>query len=197
MIKKIFLFLSFLLLTHLAQAQSDELTSYNDQRLRITRIGMLTLGGWAVGNMAVSGALLGGTSGSRYYFHQMNVFWNIVNLGLAGAGYYNAFTTDPSAFTLAESIQEQSSIEKLLLLNTGLDVAYIAGGFYLIERGRRESAQAERWKGYGQSLLVQGGFLLVFDALLYTFLYRSSSELFSLLSSVQPSPNGIGLIYRF
>lgn len=197
MIKKVFLFLSFLSLTQLAQAQSDELTSYNDQRLRTTRIGMLTLGGWAVGNMAVSGAIIGGTSGSRYYFHQMNVFWNIVNLGLAGAGYYSAFTTDSSAFTLAESIQEQNSIEKLLLLNAGLDVAYITGGFYLMERGRRESAQAERWKGYGQSLLLQGGFLLVFDALLYTFLHQPSNELFSFLSLMQPSLNGIGLVYRF
>ncbi len=179
------------------QAQTDALVNYNEQRLQITRIGMLTLGGWAISNMGVSGALMSNSSDSRYYFHQMNVFWNVVNVGLAGFGYYNAATADPSAFILAESIQEQHSIEKLLLLNAGLDVAYIVGGFYLLERSRRESAQAERWKGYGQSLLLQGGFLLLFDAVLYTIVQQPSSELFTLLSSVQLTPTGLGLIYRF
>ncbi|WKN41823.1 DUF6992 family protein [Tunicatimonas pelagia] len=195
--KKCFLLLLLFLLFDQVQAQSDALANYNEQRLQITRIGMLTLGGWAIGNMGVSGALMSNTSGSRYYFHQMNVFWNVINIGLAGFGYYNAATADPSAFTLAETIQEQHSIEKLLLFNAGLDVAYLAGGFYLLERSRRESDQAERWKGYGQSLLLQGGFLLLFDAVLYAIVQQPSSELFTLLSSVQITPGGIGFVYRF
>ncbi|MGB3588196.1 MAG: hypothetical protein WBA23_16725 [Tunicatimonas sp.] len=195
--KKFFLLFVLIIVVDQVQAQSDALANYNEQRLQITRIGMLTLGGWAIGNMGVSGALMGNTSGSHYYFHQMNVFWNVVNIGLAGFGYYNAATVDPSTFSLAESIQEQHSIEKLLLLNAGLDVAYIAGGVYLLERSRRESAQTERWKGYGQSLLLQGGFLLLFDAVLYKIVQYPSSELFTLLSSVQFTPNSLGLIYRF
>ena len=197
MAKKLFFLLVFVLFAQIVQAQSDELIRYNERRLQITRIGMLTLGGWAIGNMAVNGALMGGTSGSRYFFHQMNVFWNIVNIGLAGAGYYSAATADPTTLSLSESIREQNSVEKLLLLNAGLDVAYMAGGFYLIERSRRDSPQAERWKGYGQSLILQGGFLLVFDALLYTVLHQPSSELLSFLSAVQPTINGIGFVYRF
>ncbi|MGD1891441.1 MAG: hypothetical protein ACFB15_12720 [Cyclobacteriaceae bacterium] len=197
MIKKLFFLLAFLLFAQIVQAQSNDLIRYNERRLQMTRIGMLTLGSWAIGNMAVNGALMGGTSGRRYYFHQMNVFWNIVNIGLAGTGYYSALTADPTALTLAESIQEQHSIEKLLLLNAGLDVAYIAGGCYLRERGRRDSPQSERWKGYGQSLLLQGGFLLIFDALLYTIIHQPSSELYSFLSAIQPTTNGLGLVYRF
>lgn len=195
--KKFTLFFFLILFYDQVQAQSDALTNYNEQRLQLTRIGMLTLGGWAIGNMGVSGTLMNNTSGSQYYFHQMNVFWNVVNIGLAGFGDYNAATADPSAFTLPETIQEQHSIEKLLLLNAGLDVAYLAGGFYLLERSRRESAQAERWKGYGQSLLLQGGFLLIFDAVLYTIVQQPSSELFILLSSVQITPGGLGIAYRF
>ncbi len=196
--RKYFLLLAFIAIVDQvqAQSQSDALAQYNKQRLQITRVGMLTLGGWALANMGTSGILLSQNSGSRYYFHQMNVFWNVVNLGLAGFGYYNAATSDPASFSLAESIQEQNNIEKLLLFNAGLDVAYLVGGFYLSERSRRDSPQSERWKGYGQSLLLQGGFLLVFDAVLYTVLHQASPELSSLLSSVQLTPVGIGFTYR-
>ncbi|MEM6840698.1 MAG: hypothetical protein AAF632_00615 [Bacteroidota bacterium] len=194
--KKYFLLLVLIITVDQAHTQSDDLIRYNEQRLQITRIGMLTLGGWALANMGTSGILLSQNSGSRFYFHQMNVFWNVVNISLAGFGYYNAATADPASFSLAESIQEQNSIEKLLLFNAGLDVAYLAGGFYLLERSRRDSPQSERWKGYGQSLLLQGSFLLVFDALLYTFLHQPSPELFSLLSSVQLTSGQIGFTYR-
>ncbi len=41
---------------------------------------MMTLGGWAIGNIAVSGFSLRNASGSNKHFHQMNVYWNAVNL---------------------------------------------------------------------------------------------------------------------
>ena len=197
MIKKwVFAFL-FLLIIDCVWAQSNELTSYNQQRLQITRIGMLTLGGWAVGNMAISGALLVHSSGPRYYFHQMNVFWNVVNLGLSGFGYYQAFTSDPTTFSLSESIQEQFGMEKLLLFNAGLDVAYLVSGFYLLERSRRNTLQAIRWKGYGQSIILQGGFLLAFDTILYLILHQQNSILFSFLAHIKPTFSGVGLICSF
>lgn len=197
MIKKWVFGCLFLLIVDYAWAQSNELTSYNQQRLQITRIGMLTLGGWAAGNMAVSGALLGKSSDHRHYFHQMNVFWNVVNLGLAGFGYYQAATSDPAAFTLSESIKEQFGIEKLLLFNAGLDVAYLASGFYLIERSYRETKRATQLKGYGHSIILQGGFLLVFDTAMYFILHQGSDTVFSFLTHLQPASSGIGLMYRF
>lgn len=56
-----------------------------DQRL------MLGLGSWAVTNFIVSG--IGWATvpdGEARYFHQMNVLWNTVNLGLAIPGYLKA-----------------------------------------------------------------------------------------------------------
>lgn len=61
--------------------QSNELASYNKRRLQITLMDMLTLGGWAVGNMAEKGGFVGNSSASYYYFHPMNVFRTLMNLG--------------------------------------------------------------------------------------------------------------------
>ena len=63
---------------------------------------MMILGGWALGNMAVSGILLGNTEpasksgwGVTKGYHQMNIGWNAVNLTIAGFGYLAALKSDP------------------------------------------------------------------------------------------------------
>ena len=159
---------------------------------------MYILGGWAVANIAGGAILRSQTAGTTRYFHEMNVFWNVVNLGLAGAGLYGSFRTDPASLTAWQSFQEQQSIEKILLFNAALDLAYMAGGAYMIERSRRVENKPERIKGYGQSLILQGGFLLLFDATLYLIHQRSASPLLQdLLSQVQVSGNGIGWVLNF
>lgn len=153
---------------------------------------MLTLGSWAVGNVAVNGALMTRSEGSAYYFQQMNVFWNVVNLGLAAAGYWGAVQEQPSLISLAETVQKQSSIESILLLNAGLDVAYMIGGAWMLEHAKT-SADAERWRGYGQSLLLQGGFLFVFDVAMYALHHiQAMPALEQILRSVQVGANAHG-----
>ncbi|MCK7526178.1 MAG: hypothetical protein MZV64_55535 [Ignavibacteriales bacterium] len=93
-------------------------------------------------------------------FISLMLCWNVVNLGIAAFGYFNAVNSDPSSMTNLEIIKDFNSLQNLLLLNAGLDVAYIATGFYLKERSKNSSS-SERLRGYGNSLLLQGGFLLV------------------------------------
>jgi hypothetical protein len=114
-------------------------------------------------------------SGEAKYFHQFNAAWNIVNLGIAAFGYFNAVNSDPATMTNVEIIKDFNSLQSFLLLNAGLDVAYIATGFYLKERAKNSSS-AERLKGYGNSLLLQGGFLLAFDIALY-FIHQNNADL--------------------
>ena len=143
---------------------------------------MFTLGAWSLGNMAVNGTLLALRSNipsenrpSSYYFQQMNVFWNVVNLGLAAGGLYGAFTENPRGVPLFETINQQASIERILLLNAGLDVAYIAAGAWMLERSKNANDNANLWQGYGQSLIFQGAFLLLFDVGVYA-IHHSISE---------------------
>lgn len=192
--KKYILTLTFCwFILHAFGQTENELINFNDQRKQITKIGMLTLGSWAIGNIAVNGLLMTQSSGSHYYFYQMNTFWNIVNLGLAGFGYYNSLQIAPEALTLSTSTDEFYGLQKTLLLNAGLDVAYLAGGIYLLEKAKNIEKNAERFTGYGRGLILQGAFLLVFDTVLYFILDAHSNELLPLLSS---SATGIGLRLR-
>ncbi|MCS7053301.1 MAG: hypothetical protein NZM09_06155 [Ignavibacterium sp.] len=136
---------------------------------------MLVLGSWAVGNILIGTYGNFKSKNEAKYFHQFNAMWNVVNLGIAAFGYYSAVNSDISTMTKLEIIKEYSSLQNFLLLNAGLDVAYIMTGFYLKERARNSSS-SERLRGYGNSLLLQGGFLLAFDVALY-FIHQSNANI--------------------
>lgn len=86
-------------------------------------------------------------------------------------------------------------MQKILLFNAGLDVGYMLGGVYLLERGKREVKNAERLRGFGRSILLQGAFLFVFDLSLHTVLSSDNPKLKPLLtqSSIGFAPNQVQL----
>ena len=165
-----------------AQSFSDTLTAFNSDRISLNQKGMSVLTGWALTNIAIGSVGYFNSNGTTKYLHQMNVGWNLVNLAIAGGALYQYAHTDPTSFTLAESISEAQSIEKILMLNIGLNVSYMAAGGYLWERGIRKSSN--RLQGYGQSLLIQGGFLLLFDSALYWLNRSHNSQLDSILEHI-------------
>jgi hypothetical protein len=200
--KQLFLiFFFFVLSTQAIYAQSspDDLAGFNAQRLHINRVGMAVLGSWAVGNIGLSGLRIAHTTGEDRAFHQMNVYWNAVNLAIAGFGYYKAATTNDSVLSAYASLKEHFSTEKILLLNAGLDVAYVIGGLYLLERGNRQEAGDSRnqFRGFGRSVIVQGGFLLLFDVALYLFQHHHLNEAKSLFDNLTFSGNSAGIVLRF
>jgi hypothetical protein len=172
---------------------SDSLKSFHQSRMNINENAMLILGGWAAGNILIGTYGNFKASGEAKYFHQFNAAWNIVNLGIAAFGYFNAVNSDPASMTNIEIIKDFNSLQNLLLLNAGLDVAYIATGFYLKERSKNSSS-SERLKGYGNSLLLQGGFLLVFDIALY-FIHQNNADinLYPHLESFLAGGVGVGI----
>ncbi len=181
----LFLFASsLLLLTNSSAAQnlSESLTSFNQQRIDLNTKGMYTLSGWAISNIAISSIGYFRSGGSTKYLHQMNVGWNLVNLAIAGGAFYQYSQVDPTSFTLAQSMAEAKSIENILLLNMGLNVGYMATGGFLWERGLRKSNN--RFIGYGQSLLIQGGFLLLFDSTLYLLNQSNNEQLQSIIETI-------------
>lgn len=190
--KRIYLTSVAMLLIFWASAQSLE--DFNQERLDMNKKGMLVLGTWAVSNIALSPILASRTTGSSKYFHQMNGYWNGVNLVLAGFGLYNAVNADPASFTLAETIKEQHSIEKILLLNTGLDVGYIAGGLYLRERGSRRGD--DRLVGFGKSIMLQGAFLFAFDLTFYLFQAAHGKHLLKFVDKLAIAPGGFSMVWK-
>lgn len=187
-----------LLATHGLAAQqlpSAAATEFQDRRTTLDRRGMRVLGGWALGNVGVSGARYFATEGREKYFHQMNVGWGVVNLALAGTSL--RATRRPSAAPDRPTlVRTQLRTENLYLFNAGLDVAYLATGLYLRERAasRPTVRRQQQLRGYGQSLLLQGGFLLAFDGLMFAAHHRhASGQLYPLLSGLQIGPGMVAL----
>jgi len=192
-----YLTIVFLLTTTEIYSQSNDLFhSFEVQRQNINKNAMLLLGTWAAGNILV------GTYGNftakneAKYFHQFNAMWNVVNLGIAAFGYINSINSDPTAMSSSEILSEYNSLQNFLLLNAGLDVAYIMTGFYLKEKSKN-STSAERLRGYGNSLLLQGGFLLLFDIALY-FIHQNNANinLYPHLESLFSGGAGVGISIR-
>lgn len=184
--------LLFLFLWHIpsfAQDETNALKRYNLERIQYNKHGMLILGSWAVGNMLWGGLMAGRTSGELQGFHQMNAYWNGVNLLIAGFGYYSAMTEVPSS-EFWETIQQQQSIEKILLVNAGLDVAYMATGLYMLERGKR--TDNARIRGFGKSVILQGAFLMSFDVIKFLYHNAHAKDLPKIVENLSLGPNGIG-----
>ena len=190
-----------------AQAPADSLrpppaagasfAAFAAERTHLDQRGLTVLGGWAVGNLLVSGIATGQTEGSTHYFHQMNLGWGAINLALAGVGYLGArrAAQQPTS-SRAENVRAQLRTENLYLFNAGLDVAYLATGIYLLEKGRNPTASgsSDRWRGYGQSLLLQGGVLLLFDGFQFATHHRHGTRaLYPLLSRVSIGPGSVAV----
>ncbi|MPR34466.1 DUF6992 family protein [Salmonirosea aquatica] len=189
-------FLSLMVLA--AQAQSHALTDLNQGRLKVQTTGMWVLTGWSVANLAYGGIAAARTEGSTRYFNRMNVYWNVVNLGIAAPSLISSLRKKNSLpTTLDASIGELHSLEKTLLFNAGLDVAYLMGGLYLLERAKNTPDKHDRFKGFGQSVLLQGGFLLLFDATNYLALRQSHRKAAEILKNVQFTGQSVGVVLEF
>ena len=107
---------------------------------RLTRV----LGGWAVGSVVV-GAVLS-TSPRTRGFGRQTAAWGAVDGAIALVGARRRAAHGPT---------DPARLRRVLLLNAGLDVGYLAAGAALLRRARR--------RGDGAAVLVQGAFLLVLD----------------------------------
>lgn len=195
--KSLLLTVLMCLVTFQVMGQTDDLLQFNTERLQVNKVGMMVLGSWAVGNIGINAFLTRNASGSDAHFYRMNMYWNVVNLALAIPGLRHSLITDPASLDLAQSVSEYHRMGKILLINAGLDVAYISGGFLLKEMSKNRDKRKDLLNGYGRSLILQGGFLLVFDALLYIALQTKGGSLTKILESVQLGSQGIGLTFTF
>ncbi|MBS1669765.1 MAG: hypothetical protein JST58_20520 [Bacteroidetes bacterium] len=168
---------------------------FNEERINMTKNGMMALGAWGTVNL-ISGSIgIASSGGETKYFHQMNLIWGAVNLSIALPTYLE-IKKQASNLSIAETFKQQSHIEKLFLFNAGLDLVYITGGFYCLAKGENDSRQ-NLYRGYGKSLMMQGGGLLLFDAVMYFSHTHHGKKLFNLLSKVQFTGNSIGLSWKW
>lgn len=190
--KKLFLIIVviFSALFSFSQSQAD-LNVYNRERNKMAKTSMKVLAGWSAANIIYSAIATGQTTGTTRYFHQMNVMWGGINLGIAALGYLG--TKNKDGLSLAQSLKLQGGVEKTYMLNAGLDLAYIASGFYLKERGKNSFKNREKFKGYGESVILQGAALLLLDGVMFTLHNRHGKKLYKMIDRVQVGATGNGI----
>lgn len=166
--KQSLLTLGFLIFGVLLVAGQDlESISFYTKSNQINTTGMYVLGGWAVANIAGGAIGWANSTGSAKYFHQMNLFWNTVNLGIAGFALFNSFNTDILMLSPEEMLLKHTKTENLYLINAGLDVLYVGTGFLLKRLSVNNLKKQDLLKGYGNSIILQGGFLMIFDLIMW------------------------------
>lgn len=154
-------------------AVADDSENVNDylnlgaERLQQERTAMLILLSWGLGSIA-GGAALGYANKDIRDFALMNAGWGAVNAGiaafaLAGADTYTASTS------LQTILQDEQFFNRILAINSGLNVAYVSVGFSMNYLG-----QTSRTRQFGSAVMIQGAFLMAFDAWL---LWNSSDRL--------------------
>jgi hypothetical protein len=163
---RIFKTFAFLLLC-LTHFHAQTLLHFNKERQQIDQQLMIGLGTWAVGNFALSGyGWATAANAQDTYFHQMNVMWNTVNIGLAVPGYIRAKNAN-LGLNEAQSWAAQNKTQKIFLVNSAMDLGYLASGLVLKQQTSTDASKQAQFEGYGNSLLLQGGFLLLFDLSAY------------------------------
>lgn len=190
-----FILLAFILLMFKSlSAQSD--TALFCQVSRNTNItGMYVLGSWALVNLGGGAFGWSKYSGRQKYFYQMNFLWNTINLSIACIGLYNNYQLDCSLLNPEEIMSRHMQTEKILLINSALDVGYIGTGFLLRHLSTQSDRRGELLKGYGNSLLLQGSFLLVFDLVLVGILRNQRIDFLNHLNlTLLPGITGLQFI---
>nr|WP_294996781.1 hypothetical protein [uncultured Sediminibacterium sp.] len=181
----------------MAQAQVNQPDSIARERIKLVQNNMYVLGAWAGANIIQGTISASNTHGSEHFLHQMNAYWNTVNLAIAGVGLLGIRKQLKQQYNRESNLKAQYRLEKILLLNAGLDLAYISTGLYLKERGTR--LNNDRNVGYGNSLLLQGGFLLIFDLIQYGQHHKNTKWLEKQGGNLELGlgSNGLALNYRF
>lgn len=120
---------------------------------------------WAVGNVALGVWLQQRRNKFWRGVGMQSLSWGAINAGIAiiGSGVANwrkSRMENPYAAPIVE--KEHRNLFRALWINAILDVFYVLGGLALaLTRGKRDRLM----RGNGWGVVMQGGFLLLFDAI--------------------------------
>ncbi|MCH2233983.1 MAG: hypothetical protein MK078_06990 [Crocinitomicaceae bacterium] len=175
---------------------SQNLIEFNKKQNTINKRGMQSLTSWSTLNLGISAYGAATAEGEARYFHQMNIGWSAINLCLSVPGLVKAHRNKEFDLSPENTLKGQIKTEQVFLFNTALDVAYITGGFLLKERAKNDPENFQRFNGFGNAVILQGGFLFVFDLVMAVIHSNHRKKLYAPLE-LGFNQNGIGLRYTF
>ena len=147
----------------------EEWKNFETQNKQTSKRGTISLGSWAIANI-VSGSVGAPLSnGVQRNFHFMNLSWGAVNLAIALPGIIS-YAKKKEVETDPLKIQKNFRTSKTVyLLNAGLDIGYTLSGLWMYECSKRiaKADRANMIEGFGYSVMIQGLYLLTYDAVMY------------------------------
>ena len=97
-------------------------------------------------------------------------------MSIATYALANNYLTDYHLLTGEQLYQKHLTFEKLYLINAGLDVVYMGVGLGLRTISFKNEKRKDMLYGYGNSIILQGGFLFAFDAVMYLIQHHARME---------------------
>lgn len=137
---------------------------FHDSFYKKQQQSLLLLSSWSAANLVISPILsknLYSSSTRNDYFHEMNFNWNLLNAGIVGLGHFLVRKDSKKPWDINGLLAKKKKTQTSLLINMGLDVAYIISGL-LIKNSKSNVSQNQ---GFGNSIMLQGGYLLLYDAI--------------------------------
>jgi hypothetical protein len=125
----------------------------------------LLLLGWGLLSVITGGALQRNAQSFWKQFGLQSLLWGAIDAALALFGIVGADKKGKryilGQLDTTDEQKEARTFYRILLINTGLDVGYVALGIWLMQRFQ---ARADR-RGMGLGILIQGLWLFLFDGL--------------------------------
>lgn len=137
----------------------------NEQLAVVEKTLTKTLVGWAAANIGAGTTLAVTTRESEdslvHQFGRQSAAWGAVNAAIAGFGLLAQHRR--GILSADESENQVHKLRRLLVINAVADIGYVAGGVFLVARGRRNQKTLRMGAGDGAAIVVQGMFLLALD----------------------------------
>lgn len=109
---------------------------------------------WGVGSVTLGAIQLFSPNPFVKAFGLQNLVWGGIDGSIAIFGHTQLQKLDWSSTT---ALEENLKFRRILLINALLDVLYLAIGYLLWRKAN------VKWRGHGAGIMLQGGFLFVFD----------------------------------
>ncbi|MFP4288432.1 MAG: DUF6992 family protein [Bacteroidales bacterium] len=184
---------TFFLMVSAELLTAQDHVEFFERSSSINKSGMYLLGGWAIANLTLGTYGWINEKGSKMYFHQMNTAWNVVNLAIAGYAMWEMTGIDAAGMTADEMMKQHMRSENLYLINAGLDILYVAGGAWMLHASKSNEKRPDLLKGYGQSVMLQGTFLFLFDLTKFAIQYNHRMDFLN-NTQMSISPMGLSLV---
>jgi hypothetical protein len=126
---------------------------------------MNVLLGWSGLSVASGAVMLSSGSPVTRDFGLQNIGWGAIDGGIALFAKHGIAKKRKTGF---DPEKERKNFQKILLINSLLDVVYVGAGSALVASGK------DKLKGHGYGVIVQGSFLFLFDGINYLLVKRKS-----------------------